>query len=167
MLAHDRRNVAGRASGLPAAGAGRAGRYAVPVARIEDSRRVPASMRRDVRVLGGILGQVISESDGADLLADIEDLRHRVIAARQHDADGTGGDAAAEAADAGIAALVASWPLERAEAVARAFTVYFHLANLAEEHQRVRTLRERDSGSQQVRESLAAAMTSIGEQAGE
>src|SRR5580692_2395724 len=65
------------------------------VARIEDSRRVPASMRRDVRVLGGILGQVISESDGADLLADIEDLRHRVIAARQHDADGTGGDAAA------------------------------------------------------------------------
>jgi phosphoenolpyruvate carboxylase len=30
--------------------------------------------------------------------------------------------------------------------VARAFTVYFHLANLAEEHQRIRMLRERDAG---------------------
>jgi phosphoenolpyruvate carboxylase len=137
------------------------------VARIEDSRRVPASMRRDVRVLGEVLGQVISESDGADLLADIEDLRHRVIAARQHDPDGSAaGEAAAAAADDEIAALVAGWPLERAEAVARAFTVYFHLANLAEEHQRVRTLRERDSGSQVVRESLAAAMISIAGQSG-
>src|SRR5580698_38759 len=129
MLAHDRRNVAGSASGLPAAGARRAGRYAVPVARIEDSRRVPASMRRDVRVLGKMLGQVISESDGPDLLADVEDLRHAVIAARQHDAAGQDEDedaAAAAAADDEIAALVAGWPLERAEAVARAFTVYFH-----------------------------------------
>ncbi len=30
--------------------------------------------------------------------------------------------------------------------VARAFTVYFHLVNLAEELQRIRTLRERDTG---------------------
>ena len=57
-----------------------------------------------------------------------------------------------------IAALVASWPLDRAELVARAFTVYFHLANLAEEQQRVRALRERDAGVAPVRESLAAAV---------
>jgi phosphoenolpyruvate carboxylase len=112
-------------------------------------------MRRDVRLLGKILGQVIAESDGQDLLDDVERLRHRVIAARQH--HGSEGRSAA-AADSEIAALVASWPLERAEAVARAFTVYFHLANLAEEHQRIRTLRERDSGTEPVRESLAAAM---------
>ena len=53
------------------------------------------------------------------------------------------------------------WPLGRAEAVARAFTVYFHLANLAEEHQRIRTLRERDTGAEPVRESLAAAIASL------
>jgi phosphoenolpyruvate carboxylase len=123
-------------------------------------------MRRDVRLLGKILGQVIAESDGQDLLDDVEDLRHRVIAARQHDgADGRGGEAAAEA-DADIAALVAGWPLARAEAVARAFTVYFHLANLAEEHQRIRTLRERDSGAEPVRESLAAAMATLGDTIG-
>jgi phosphoenolpyruvate carboxylase len=123
-------------------------------------------MRRDVRLLGQTLGQVISESGGQDLLDDVEDLRHRVIAARRLDAaDGHGkpGHAAdADSADEGIAALVASWPLARAEAVARAFTVYFHLANLAEEHQRIRTLRERDTGAEPARESLAAAMASLG-----
>src|SRR5580700_8294615 len=44
---------------------------------------MPSAMRRDVRMLGEILGQVISESDGQDLLADVEDLRNRVIDARQ------------------------------------------------------------------------------------
>ena len=43
-------------------------------------------MRRDVRLLGQILGQVISESGGQDLLDDVEELRHRVIAARRLDA---------------------------------------------------------------------------------
>ena len=50
-----------------------------------------------------------------------------------------------------IAALVGSWSLDQAEQVARAFTVYFHLANLAEEHQRIRILRERDAGPEPVR----------------
>ena len=116
-------------------------------------------MRRDVRMLGDILGQVIGESEGADLLADVEELRRRVIAAREHD-----GDTSAEAGDAAddeITALVASWPVARAETVARAFTVYFHLANLAEEHQRVRILRERDTGDEPVRESLGAAVASL------
>jgi len=112
-------------------------------------------MRRDVRMLGEILGQVISESDGPELLADVEELRHRVIAARIP-------DGVEASADDDIAALVAGWPLARAEAVARAFTVYFHLANLAEERQRIRTLRERDTGTAPVRESLAAAIGTLG-----
>ena len=121
--------------------------------RETDSKRMPAAMRRDVRMLGEILGQVISESDGQDLLADVEDLRNRVIDARLDET---------RAGDDEIAALVSGWPLPRAEAVARAFTVYFHLANLAEEHQRVRTLRERDTGERPVRESLAAAVGALG-----
>jgi phosphoenolpyruvate carboxylase len=110
-------------------------------------------MRRDVRLLGDILGLVISESGGQDLLDDVERLRHAVIVARRSDAS--------ERSDDDIAALVASWPLDRADAVARAFTVYFHLANLAEEHQRVRTLRERDSGGEPPRESLAATVPEL------
>jgi len=50
--------------------------------------------------------------------------------------------------------------------VARAFTVYFHLANLAEEHQRIRILRERDTGGEPVRESLAAAVAEVSREAG-
>jgi phosphoenolpyruvate carboxylase len=119
-------------------------------------------MRRDVRLLGEILGQVIREASGQDLLDDVEDLRHRAIAARRPDAaSGSAAGGAAAADDDEIAALVAAWPLARAEAVARAFTVYFHLANLAEEHQRIRTLRARDTGAEPVRESLDAAVTSL------
>ena len=128
------------------------------VARERDSAELPELMRRDVRLLGDVLGEVITESDGPDLLADVERLRHAVISARQVP-DRASPDAAA-AGDA-IAALVASWSRARAEQVARAFTVYFHLANLAEEQQRVRTLRSRDAGDTPPRESFADAVARI------
>ena len=113
-------------------------------------------MRRDVRLLGEILGQVIVESGSEDLLADVERLRRAVIAARdsaEHDREAV--------------RLVSAWPLARAEEVARAFTCYFHLANLAEEHQRARTLRERDRGATPLSDSLAAAVRAIREDQGD
>jgi phosphoenolpyruvate carboxylase len=117
---------------------------------------MPQRMRRDVRLLGDLLGEVLRESGGEDLLADVERLRHAVIEARREDpppqADPVGDE---------IAVLVASWPLDRAELVARAFTVYFHLVNLAEEHQRIRTLRERAAGGAPLRESLPVAVADI------
>jgi phosphoenolpyruvate carboxylase len=126
--------------------------------RERESAELPDLMRRDVRLLGDVLGEVISESDGPDLLADVERLRRAVIEARR--VPDRGSPAAAAAGDE-IAALVASWSRERAEQVARAFTVYFHLVNLAEEQQRVRTLRERESGDRPPRESLASAVAQI------
>jgi phosphoenolpyruvate carboxylase len=124
---------------------------------------LPELIRRDVRLLGEILGEVVRDSDpktGTDLLADVERLRHAVIAAR--DQERRDEDPAGDA----IAALVGSWDLDRAEQVARAFTVYFHLANLAEEHQRIRLLRERDAGHEPVRESLAAAVVELSREVG-
>jgi phosphoenolpyruvate carboxylase len=123
-----------------------------PVGRDADRQLVPAPMRRDVRLLGDLLGEVLRESGGQELLDDVERLRRAVIAAR-HSADDALGQ---------ISEMVAAWPLERAEAVAHAFTVYFHLANLAEEHQRIRTLRERDTGERPARESLAEAVAMVG-----
>src|SRR6201992_4270428 len=127
-----------------AAGAGRA----------RDSAELPDQMRRDTRLLGDILGEVISASGGPDLLADVERLRHAVIDARRAEraASGQGGRAGDE-----IANLVASWSTDRAEQVARAFTVYFHLVNLAEEQQRVRTLHPRDSADRPPPESFSDA----------
>jgi phosphoenolpyruvate carboxylase len=112
-------------------------------------------MRNDVRLLGDILGEVIQDSAGPELFADVERLRRAVIDAR-----------AGEVASDEIAALVSSWSLDRAEQVARAFTVYFHLANLAEEHQRIRSLRENDAGARPMRESLAEAVSEIDHDAG-
>src|SRR5580704_7250464 len=126
--------------------------------RDRDRAALPEPMRQDVRLLGDILGEVIRDSAGPELLADVERLRHAVIQARR------GGDGASAGDE--IAALVASWSLDRADQVARAFAVYFHLANLAEEHQRIRMLRARDTGQQLVRESLGAAVTEVGQEAG-
>ena len=113
-------------------------------------------MRRDVRLLGELLGRVITESGGQDLLREVERLRRAVIAARdsaEHDREAV--------------RLVSEWPLDRAEEVARAFTCYFHLANLAEEHQRARMLRERTREPTPLRDSLAAAVTAIRDEQGD
>src|SRR5690606_6870975 len=123
-----------------------------------DSARqeMPDQLRGDVRLLGEMLGTVLAESGGRDLLDGVERLRRAVIVAREGTGEGKE-----------ITELVASWPLERAKQVARAFTVYFHLVNLAEEHHRIRSLRERDDAANPQRESLAAAVRSIREAAGE
>jgi phosphoenolpyruvate carboxylase len=128
-------------------------------------------MRRDVRLLGDLLGGAIRESGGQELLDDVERLRHAVIAARAAPPPGDSDPVGDE-----IAALVASWPLARAEQVARAFTVYFHLTNLAEERHRVRILRGQDPAHAQPaaepghgaprRESLAAAVAQLGDDPG-
>ncbi|RSN14643.1 phosphoenolpyruvate carboxylase [Nonomuraea sp. WAC 01424] len=112
---------------------------------------MPDELRHDVRMLGKLLGEVIAEQGGEDLLADVERLRKAVIAARRNEIS----------ADE-ITEMVAGWEIERAVAVARAFTCYFHLANLAEEHYRIRTLRERDAEGRVQRESLAQAVHELG-----
>ena len=119
-------------------------------------------MRRDVRLLSSLLGGVLSDAGGQELLDDVERLRHAVIESRraEHAAGGAPGPAPGGSPD-DIAALVASWPLDRAEQVASAFTVYFHLANLAEEHQRIRALRERDVPGHPLPESLDATVRQI------
>jgi phosphoenolpyruvate carboxylase len=133
------------------------------VSREADRQELPVPLRRDVRLLGDLLGEVIRESGGQGLLDDVERLRRAVIAAR----DKPPGDEADLAGDQ-IAALVAGWPLARAELVAKAFTIYFHLTNLAEERHRVRVLRgqadfaqekgDGEAGGGPRRESLAAAV---------
>ena len=144
------------------------GDYALTVDREKDRSQLPKLMRRDVRLLGDLLGEVIRDDAGPELLAAVEELRRAVIEARQEprtdDTDDTGdaGDKDDKDDKDQIAALVASWSLAKAEQVAQAFTVYFHLVNLAEEHQRIRTLRERDSGEAPVRDSLAAAVAELG-----
>ncbi|AEG45589.1 phosphoenolpyruvate carboxylase type 1 [Isoptericola variabilis J7] len=127
--------------------------------RVVARHEMPDPLRDDIRLLGGLLGTVLREAGGQDLLDDVERLRELTIRAYGSD---DGGTALAEAAD-----LVAGFPLERAEQVARAFTCYFHLANLAEEYHRVRVLRQRETeAGAAVDESLPHAFTQLAEEVG-
>ncbi|HVT21453.1 MAG TPA: phosphoenolpyruvate carboxylase [Mycobacteriales bacterium] len=110
-----------------------------------------APLHDDVRRLGALLGQVVAESDGTDLYDDVERLRRACRDVRR----GEPGD--------DPAALVAALPLQQAERVARAFTVLFHLVNLAEERHRVRVLRSRDrDGDTPAPDSVAGAVATLG-----
>lgn len=117
---------------------------------------MPPELRNDVRLLGGLLGEVLTESDGPGLLDDVERLRRLLISGRTRDED----ELAAER-------LVEGWDLARAEQVARAFTCYFHLVNLAEDHHRARVLRAREHELGNLRESLAATVSEIRASQGE
>ena len=122
---------------------------------------VPDPLRNDVRMLGEFLGRVIRESGGDDLFDDVERVRSLTI--RAHDEQDL--SALAEAEE-----LVASFSIERAQQVARAFTCYFHLANLAEEHHRVRVLRDREAelpaGELMQDDSLPAAIDALAQEVG-
>ena len=78
----------------------------VSVDRERDSAELPETMRRDVRLLGDILGEVISESDGPDLLADVERLRHAVIDARRVPDRGVAGGGRRRGRDRGARRLL-------------------------------------------------------------
>jgi phosphoenolpyruvate carboxylase len=101
-----------------------------------------------VRLLGDLLGRVMVEQDGEELLAQEEEIRQVSRRARET------GDPALRVR---LAHAVAALDLERQTKILRAFTLYFQLANLAEQHHRVRRRRdvERDRGT--PRESLAEA----------
>ncbi|MDT5105435.1 MAG: phosphoenolpyruvate carboxylase, partial [Mycobacterium sp.] len=109
------------------------------------------ALHDDVRRLGALLGQVVEEAGGTDLYEDVERLRRAVRDVRR-------GDPGPDPQQ-----LVDELDLDQAERVARAFTVLFHLVNLAEERHRVRVLRSRDRNDRDPsRDSLAGAITALG-----
>lgn len=130
------------------------------VGRFEAEQEIPERMRADVRMLGSLLGQVLRESGSTGLYEDVERLR---IATIQAYTDET------PEAFARAAAIADSFTVERAHEVARAFTAYFHLVNLAEEHQRVRILRERDGRPDRERatDTVAAAFMRLAAEVGD
>ena len=108
-----------------------------------------APLRRDVRMLGDLLGQVLVEHEDESLLADVERVRALARAAR----DGAPQD--------DLAAAVAGLPLERQASVLRAFALYFQLANVAEQQHRIRRRRTYAAEERVLPESLAESFSRI------
>lgn len=111
-------------------------------------------LRGDVHLLGGLVGEVLREQGGPDLFEAVEYLRTTAIALRSDEGD----DPAREAA---LLTWVDDQPTDRLLALVRAFSVYFHLINLAEQHHRVRTLRERERGGGDLHESIGASVGAL------
>ncbi|MEU0300103.1 phosphoenolpyruvate carboxylase [Streptomyces sp. NPDC006175] len=85
-------------------------------------------LRADIRRLGDLLGETLVRQEGQDLL----DLVERVRALTRTD-----GEAAAE--------LLGDTDLETAAQLVRAFSTYFHLANVTEQVHRAHEMRDRRS----------------------
>jgi phosphoenolpyruvate carboxylase len=104
-----------------------------------------APLRRDVRSLGALLGEVLREQAGLPLYQAVEDLRRTAIARREADATAhftpASGDAHAALAEQHLQhALARVQSLSNATAyqLARAFAFFFELSNLAETNHRKR-----------------------------
>ena len=90
----------------------------------------------DIHLLGDLLGKVIRRQAGVDVY-DLEERFRALSKVRRQDDD------SAPAVTQKITELVDRLSLNEIQAVARAFTVYFQLINVAEDHHRARVLRSR------------------------
>ncbi len=113
-----------------------------------------APLRRDVRLLGDLLGRVMVEQEGEELLAQEEEIRRVSRRARET------GDPAVRAE---LARAVGELDLERQTKILRAFTLFFQLANLAEQQHRVRRRRDVQRSDGIPRESLPDAFRRLQE----
>ena len=80
-----------------------------------------AGLRSDVRRLGDLLGQTLVRQEGPELLALVEEVRKAVR-------EGSGAE------------ILANLSIEDSVQLVRAFSTYFHLANVAEQVHRARVL---------------------------
>lgn len=110
------------------------------------------SLRQDVRELGALLGDVLEEQTSRAAFETVETVRTEAIDYREGESESREPlQIALDAADA-----------DRQRIVARAFTTYFELINLAEERERIRAIR-RDGDEGELEDSLAAAVAELRE----
>ncbi|MCS7350749.1 MAG: phosphoenolpyruvate carboxylase [Anaerolineae bacterium] len=110
-------------------------------------------LRRDIHLLGDLLGEVIREQAGLEGFELEEQVRQLARARR----------AGAAEAERALRALLEELTLPELNVIARAFAIFFDLANLAEDRHRVRVLRAREQAAhpQPRPESIAEAFQRI------
>ena len=117
---------------------------------VEDERTRDAALRRDIQLVGELLGEVLREQEGEEFYNLVEHIRDVAKQGRSGDAQATDQ----------LQALVSSLPVEDMHRVARAFAHFLALSNIAEQQHRIRRRRQyqADSAASPQRGSIDASL---------
>lgn len=115
-----------------------------------------ALLRNDVKKLGNILGEILVHQGGELLLEKVETIRKTTISLRENYDENTYKQLKKE---------IGSLESPIRQQVIRAFSVYFHLINIAEQNQRIRRRQQYHLGDDGVLQafSLESAVASLKE----
>src|SRR6266436_2898419 len=115
-------------------------------------------LREDRRLLGRLLGDVISEQVGAAMREQIETIRQTAVRFRRTESDpASAGEAAAVKAE--LEAQLDALSIDQTLYVVRAFSYFSHLLNIAEDaHQNRRRQAHAEAGSARRPGSFAHAL---------
>src|SRR5271156_4369944 len=92
-----------------------------------------ARLRTDIRLLGRILGDTVRDQEGADVFELVERIRQTSI--RFHRGDDTG-------ARSELELILDSMSISQTLRIVRAFSYFSHLANIAEDQNNIRRMRQ-------------------------
>ncbi len=121
---------------------------------MSQSDSVQARLSENIHLLGDILGRVIRRQAGLDIFDLVERIRS-LTKVRRSDDD--------PAVSTKIGEIIGELSTAEAENIARAFTIYFQLVNLAEDQQRVRVLRQRsrEAYPAPLKDSIKSALAEL------
>ncbi|HEY5402482.1 MAG TPA: phosphoenolpyruvate carboxylase, partial [Pyrinomonadaceae bacterium] len=105
-----------------------------------------APLRRDVRSLGRLLGEVLREQVGDELFAAVEELRILLIEHRESNKSQAEKKSLIDRAES----IVSHLSVEQSHQMTKAFAIYFELTNLAETNHRKRRRRAAQSSSELI-----------------
>jgi phosphoenolpyruvate carboxylase len=109
-----------------------------------DSDLKEAPLRRDVRSLGRLLGEVLKEQVGNEFFASVEELRRLLIEHRERPREDPHREALIKKAEQ----IVSRMNIDEAHRMTKAFAIYFELTNLAETNHRKRRRRAAQSSTE-------------------
>jgi len=114
---------------------------------VSSSDKTRGTLSADIRYLGGILGTIIREQHGEDAYQLVEKVRAVAKARRSGDPTAT----------AELIRIIDALDLNEKRILIKAFSNYFQLINIAEDLERIRTLRYREAHGE-LSESIQTAV---------